>query len=897
MESLVIVNSRVRTMSSHLLLMTLGIEQTTACSGVCGGIRFNPSLIEAERANFGVDTVVSFGLGGTNPASATALGRGNYARLVTGNIVLAGALEVEFLHGFAPQAGQQFKIIDVTSTNPATPGRTGTFSNAPEGALVIRYNNLGLYLSYVGGDGNDVVLTAQALPAGTAPLVHAIQNGDWFAPATWSDGATPTATKEHILLARQVGVAASPSGPATAKTLTLLDDAQVDVRSSRLELETLTASDSRVRIFSSHVLVLNLGISQSTGCVNNCGGIRFNPSLVEARTAVLGENAIVSFGLAGTTPAAANSLGAGNYGRLLTDTAELRGTLEVEFLHSFAPQAGQEFQIITINTVRGRTGTFANAPEGALVTRYNDLGLYITYLGGDGDDVVLTVRPLPAGTAPLVHATRDGNWFDPAIWSDNAVPTATKEHILLARQISMTATTPGQVVTVKTLGVFDTSLAVRDSARLEIRDVRLLAERIDVFGATFNLFNSHVTVGVFRDPLGSDGWGGSTRLNPSLVEAQLFEVLGESTTLTMGLGGAAPASPGALGAGHYARVVTATANLEGNLVIELLHGFTPQVGQQFEIIKVTAANSATTGLIGRFLNVREGGVVADTGSVRLVLSYVGGDGNDVVLTAVAAPPAQSLNISTRVRVETGDNLMIGGFIITGTDAKKVLIRALGPSLTLRGVGNAVADPVLDLRGPTGVSLQRNDNWRETQEPEIIATTVPPTNDLEAALVATLAPGAYTALVTGKNNTAGVGLVEVYDLDAGAAARLANISTRGLVLTESNVLIGGFILGGSSVQPRIVLRAIGTSLGNTGIANPLADPTLDLRDANGMRLLFNDNWADDPQQAAELMNVGLAPTASAESALFLTVPPGNYTAIVAGKNGGTGVGLVEVYNLR
>ena len=775
MDALSVSNAVIRTMSSHLLVLDLAIIRTTACLNGCG-IKFNPSLIEAERANFGENVVVSFGLGGTNPASANALGRGNYARLLTSDVTLASRLEVEFLYGFAPQAGQQFKIIDVISTGAGAPGRTGTFSNAPEGALVARYNNLGLYITYAGGDGDDVVLTAQALPGGVAPLVYAKQDGDWFAPATWSDGAVPTAAKEHILLARQVGLTSSATGPtAAAKSLTLRENSRLEVRSARLELDTLTSSDSRVRIFSSHLLALDLAILPSTGCFN-CG-IKFNPSFVETQSALLGENTTTIFGLAGTNPATAGNLGTGYYAHLQTNTADLRGNLELLFLDGFAPEEGQQFQIITVNTVRGRVGTFANAPEGALVTRYNNLGLYITYMGGDGDDVVLTVQPLPKGAAPLVYATGDGNWFDPAIWSDNAVPAATKEHILLARQVGLTPPSPGQLVTVK-------GLAVIDGSQLEVRDARLAADSIDVFGSTLNLVNSHVTVGVFRDPWGSDGFGGSTRLNPSLLEAQVFQMAGEGTRLTMGLAGTTPAAAGALGEGHYARVVAETANLDGDLFVEFLHGFTPEVGQQFEIIRVTSPNGAASGLIGRFANVREGGVVAESGNVRLVLSYVGGDGNDVVLTAVAAPPAQSLNISTRVRVETGGNLMIGGFIITGPDAKRVLIRALGPSLQALGVNNVLADPVLDLRGSAGQLIRTNDNWRDEQEPEIIASTVPPTNDNEAAILATLAPGGYTALVSGKAGTTGVGLIDVFDLDSGAASKLANISTRGLVLTDS-----------------------------------------------------------------------------------------------------------------
>lgn len=266
-------------------------------------------------------------------------------------------------------------------------------------------------------------------------------------------------------------------------------------------------------------------------------------------------------------------------------------------------------------------------------------------------------------------------------------------------------------------------------------------------------------------------------------------------------------------------------------------------------------------------------------------------------TAASPIPSQPLNISTRLRVETGDNVMIGGFIITGNDAKKVIIRALGPSLQNSGINNALADPVLELRGSDGRLILKNDNWRDAQEAEIKGSTVPPPNELEAAMVATLAPGAYTAVVTGKDGSVGVGLIEVYDLDQAAASQLANISTRGLVQTDTGVLIGGFILGGGNEGTRVVVRAIGPSLAGAGVVNPLANPTLDLRDANGARLVFNDNWRDDPQQAAELSGLGIQPQNELEAAIVARIPPGSYTAITAGANGGTGVGLVEVYNVK
>ena len=259
-----------------------------------------------------------------------------------------------------------------------------------------------------------------------------------------------------------------------------------------------------------------------------------------------------------------------------------------------------------------------------------------------------------------------------------------------------------------------------------------------------------------------------------------------------------------------------------------------------------------------------------------------------------APP-QLLNISTRLRVETGDNALIGGFIVTGSQPKRVILRAIGPSLSNNGIAGALADPTLELVGGDGVSLALNDNWKDTQRAEIEATTIPPTADAESAIVRTLNPGNYTAVVRGKNNTTGVAVIEAYDLNQSADSRLANISTRGLVQTGTNVMIGGFIVGGEG-NAKVIVRAIGPSLSQQGVANPLADPTLQLVDGNGAPLESNDNWRTDPDQA-EIAAAGVAPQNDLESALLANIPPGNYTAVVAGKNSGTGIGLVEVYHLR
>jgi len=273
--------------------------------------------------------------------------------------------------------------------------------------------------------------------------------------------------------------------------------------------------------------------------------------------------------------------------------------------------------------------------------------------------------------------------------------------------------------------------------------------------------------------------------------------------------------------------------------------------------------------------------------------------NKPQLTVTYTPggATQLLNISTRLRVETGDDALIGGFIITGTASKGVILRALGPSLAQFGLTDLLANPVLELRAANGSVLMSNNNWRDTQETDIQNSGVAPTNDFESAIITTLAPGNYTAVVRGDQNTTGIGVVEVYDLDQTVDSLLANISSRGLVKTGNNVMIGGFIVGGGTGGSKVVLRAIGPSLGQQGVANPLADPILELRDGNGALAAVNDNWMDDPAQAAELVTLGVQPQNNFESALIATLPPGPSTGIVAGKGGETGVALVEVYHIR
>jgi len=278
---------------------------------------------------------------------------------------------------------------------------------------------------------------------------------------------------------------------------------------------------------------------------------------------------------------------------------------------------------------------------------------------------------------------------------------------------------------------------------------------------------------------------------------------------------------------------------------------------------------------------------------------------DVIGYDLGSPPvATSLgNISTRLQVQTGDNVLIGGFIVTGTQPKKVILRAIGPSLAdaMPPLVGVLANPALELHDATGALLDSNDDWVNSPDKQaIIDSTIAPTNDLESAIVATLpANGAsYTAIVSGVNNTKGIGLVEAYDLDQSADSKLANISTRGFVSTAENVMIAGTIVLGQGAQT-VLIRAIGPSLANAvpPVTDALSDPMLELHDASGTLIQSNDNWRSD--QEADIIATGAPPTDDLESALIATLPANStgYTAIVSGVNNTTGVALVEIYALQ
>jgi T5SS/PEP-CTERM-associated repeat protein len=328
--------------------------------------------------------------------------------------------------------------------------------------------------------------------------------------------------------------------------------------------------------------------------------------------------------------------------------------------------------------------------------------------------------------------------------------------------------------------------------------------------------------------------------------------------------------------------VTGASVLDGTMEVQMLGNFLPAAGQTFDLLQLDGS------VTGDFSEITFPDLKPD---FEFSAEQVGGVFKITALNDGLAANAL-LNISTRAQVGTGDNVLIAGFIVQGNEPKTVLLRGIGPSLTAFGVSGALANPTLELRDSDGELIFSNDDWMDSpQKQQIIDSTIPPADDLESAILATLDPGAYTTILRGANDGTGVGLLEVYDLAQDASVNMLNISTRGDVQTGDDVMIAGFIATGTT---QILTRAIGPSLTEAGLANVLADPTLEVFDANGATLLANDNWKDSQQ--SEIEATAIPPPSDLESAALMTLEAGAYTIIVRGANETSGIGLVEVYKL-
>ena len=348
-------------------------------------------------------------------------------------------------------------------------------------------------------------------------------------------------------------------------------------------------------------------------------------------------------------------------------------------------------------------------------------------------------------------------------------------------------------------------------------------------------------------------------------------VQGANGTLVLENGGAYPSQFDQLQVGG-------SATLGGNLDIKTINGYTPDVADTFSPL---GAGSVS----GTFGSISSNAQVTVNASGLLT---------SVDPTKPNPTNGQPLNIATRLQIQSGDNVLIAGFIITGPagSSKKVLIRGIGPSLANFGVAGTIPDPLLELHNPDG-SVVTNDNWQEASNAADIPAGFAPGNNLESAIYTTLSPGAYTAIVKGAHNEAGIGLAEVYDFDTTSTAKLSNIATRGFVNTGDNAMIGGFIVGGTE-PAKILVRAIGPSLTQFGLQGALQATTLELHDSNGS-VISNEGWRST--QESEIQATTIPPSNDNEAAILATLAPGNYTAVVRGKNDTTGIAVVEAYNLQ
>jgi uncharacterized delta-60 repeat protein len=818
-----------------------------------------------------------------------------YDRLdVTGTVNLhtTTQLAVTIAAGFVPAPGDTFIIIKNDGTDAVLGNFIGSSQPIPEGSL-ITVGSTSFQISYVGGDGNDITLTVVNGVTAFTATSFSVNEGDGNASITLhrAGGGNTTAT---------VGVA-----------LEDITTSPADYVSPAGKLDTSFNAGA-----GPNAIVLDLAV-QSDGKILIVGDFTSVAGTDRARIARLNTD-----GSLDTTfdP----GLGADN--RVSEIVVQPDGKILIAG-RFFNYNGTQRFRVARLLT------------SGALDTTFDPLAgpdLDVNDLALQGDGKILiggqfsNYRGVPRkGVARLNSDGTLDTSFDPGAGQNGAgvfgLALDADGKILVAGKFDdFAGSGRAGVVRLNSNGSVDTSFNPGTGTLELVEAVTVQPDGRVLIGGRFVTFNGTQRVRLAR----LEGNGAiDTSFDPG---AGVDDGVGKILLQRDGK----PVVTGSFGNfGTTSRAHILRLNTNGSLD----ETFNPGTGTNFQVVSIAFDGT------GRFI---AGGLFSQyNGLTRQKIARVQGDlvafwaANDfadktiqlpivndtvfegdekvrlriVPLTAgLAAPstaeltivendpippmPAKALNIATRLRVETGDNVMIAGFILTGNVSKDVVLRGMGAVLGNFGITDFLADPVLDLRGPGGPILANN-NWKDTQRAQIEGTPFEPGDDRESVIVATLPPANYSAILTGNNNTTGVGVIEVFDNNSAADSQLGNISTRGLVQGNNSVMIGGFILGGSTSNSRIAIRGIGPSLAQFGLNNVLADPTLELHDGNGALLISNDNWESDATSAGQLSANGLGLSDPKESGIFTSLPVGQFTAILAGKDGGTGIGLIEIYNLQ
>ena len=549
-------------------------------------------------------------------------------------------------------------------------------------------------------------------------------------------------------------------------------------------------------------------------------------------------------------------------------------------------------------TANALQSSFAGIADG-FITKFNAAGsalVYSTYLGGSGEDhpnsiaVDSTGSVYVAGytystnfpTANAIQAIRGGD-RDGFVTKVNAAGTALVYSTYLggidmdfANSIAVDSAGNAYVTGTTSSANFPTANAIQS----------IFGGELDAFVTKLNAAGSAL---VYSTYLGGNRYEIGSGI--ALDSARNAYVTGSTISTNFPT---ANAFQSAIGQVELDDVFVTKLNAAGSALVYSSYLGGTDYDNGYGIAVDSAGNAYVTGSTSSRCFPTTTGAFDTTWSLGFPDGFVTKVSETAQPSTLTPCPSQLLNIATRTRVLPGDGALIGGFTVTGGNIiKRMLIRGLGPSLNVPG---ALANPTLELYDSFAGNppFRSNDDWI-TNRAEVEATGIPPSNDLESAIVISLQPGPFTAVLRGKDNGVGIGVVEVYDLNPDAGPILSNISGRGFVGTGDNVMIGGFIVGGSgSADARVVVRGLGPSLSAFGVAGALPDPIVDLKNANGTTLMSNDDWQQG--QPTQINSLGLAPSDTHESALVITVPHGNYTAILRGKGNTTGIGVVEIYNV-